>query len=1052
LSRQLGQARWTDLFIRKPVLAIALSAVIAILGGYGLSSLTVREYPKLVSTSISVNTAYPGASPQTIQSYITEPLSRVLGSVPGLNYLTSSSSQGQSSITLNMRLNTNPDAALAQTLTKIKQIEPQLPRDSFPPSVNASSGHRTALMYIAFYSPNDSMRTPQIVDYVVRNVQPRIQTVAGVAEAQIVPPSISGGNGNNQAVRIWLEPLKMAARHITATDVRNALAAQNIVAAIGKTKGPMISIPLTSNLELNQPEQFKKLVITTVANKPIYLEDVARVEMGAENYDSRFYFDGHLSVAIGIQTTPSANALDTAMGVSKQIESLRKQLPPGLAVGLPYNAATFIDSSIHEVVTTISITLAVVMLVIYLFLGSFRGLLIPGIAIPLSLAGAGFFMFLSGYSYNLITLLAFVLAIGLVVDDAIVVVENVHRHIDAGRSGFQAAVLSARELTMPVIVMSTTLVAVFLPVIFTGGLTGILFTEFALTIIFAVLVSMVVALTLSPVMSGHFLRHTPKQGLAYVLEQAYKRLNHTFDRSLHGFLEIPSAGLVFILATLIAVYFMFTSVRHELSPPQNSDVIFTVNNVQPDASPGYIRLYAKQVLDVLSHLPEKAHSFMVTGFSPAGAGSNGFFAGVTLKSGDAQERTAEQIKPKLQAALNKIAGVQGAAFTPPPLPGSAGLFPIDFVITSDGSFETLEQIAQQVLAEARQSGKFLFIQKNLKIDQPQYDIRINRKLAADLGINMRNIASNLQTMLSGAYVNRFTRNGYAYQVIPQVPMNHRATYKALEKIYLRSASGQMVPLSTLVDFKIRVIPQALPQFNRLNSVSLQGVQFPGVSEGDALAFLKTATEKASPTVTINYSGASRQFIEQGDTFMVSILLAIVLIYLLLAAQFNSFRDSLIILFTVPMAAVGALLLMTPGLASLNIYTQIALITLVGLITKQGILVVQFANDLQHDEGLGIREAVERAASIRLRPVLMTTLAMVLGVIPLIIATGSSAPPRNQLGIVIAGGLGIGAFFSLYIVPLMYLYLARDAASMRKTEDQQRQDLETLAAEKQTRGE
>ncbi len=1050
MSAKSKQARWTDLFIRKPVLAIALSAVIAILGGYGLSSLTVREYPKLVSTSISVNTAYPGASPQTIQSYITEPLSRVLGSVPGLNYLTSSSSQGQSSIILNMRLNTNPNAALAQTLTKIKQIEPQLPKDSFPPSVNASSGHRTALMYIAFYSPNDSMRTPQIVDYVVRNVQPRIQTVPGVAEAQIVPPSISGGNGNNQAVRIWLDPLKMAARKVTATDVRNALASQNIVAAIGKTKGPMISIPLTSNLELNKPAQFKKLVITTVANKPIYLEDVARVEMGAENYDSRFYFDGHLSVAIGIQTTPSANALDTALGVSKQIEALRKQLPPGLAVGLPYNAATFIDSSIHEVVATISITLAVVMLVIYLFLGSFRGLLIPGIAIPLSLAGAGFFMFLSGYSYNLITLLAFVMAIGLVVDDAIVVVENVHRHIDAGRSGFQAAILSARELTMPVIVMSTTLVAVFLPVIFTGGLTGILFTEFAMTIIFAVLVSMVVALTLSPVMSGHFLRHTPKQGLSHFLERTYNRLNQAFDRSLHGFLEFPSAGLVFIAATLIAVYFMFTSVRHELSPPQNSDVIFTVNNVQPDASPGYIKLYAKQVLDVLSHLPEKAHSFMVTGFSPAGAGSNGFFAGVTLKTGGTHERTAEQIKPKLQVALNKIAGVQGAAFTPPPLPGSAGLFPIDFVITSDGPFNTLEQIAQQVLTAARKSGKFLFIQKNLKIDQPQYDIRINRKIAADLGINMRDIASNLQTMLSGAYINRFTRKGYAYQVIPQVPMNYRATRKALKKIYLRSASGRMVPLSTLVSFKIRVIPQALPQFNRLNSVSLQGVQFPGVSEGEALSFLKTATNKASPTVHVDYSGASRQFIEQGDTFMISILLAIVLIYLLLAAQFNSFRDSLIILFTVPMSAAGALLLMTPGLASLNIYTQIALITLIGLITKQGILVVQFANDLQHDEGLGIREAVEKAASIRLRPVLMTTLAMVLGVIPLIIATGSSAPPRNQLGIVIAGGLGIGAFFSLYIVPLMYLYLARDAASMRKTEDQQRRDLEALATEKQTK--
>ncbi len=1046
MSRHLSNTRWTDLFIRRPVLAVTLAAVIAILGAFGLSQLTVREYPALTSTVIKVGTSYPGASPQTVQSYITQPLSRVLGSVPGLDYMTSSSSQGTSLITLYMKLNTSSDSALTNSLTMIRQVEALLPQGSFPPVVTSSAGRSTALIYIAFYSPNHAMSTSQIVDYVVRNAQPLLQTVPGVSQAQILPSGASGGNGNNQAVRVWLSPGKMTAHGVTAADVRGALVAQNVVAAIGKTEGKLITVPLSSNLGLTSVRQFANLVVKTIDGTPVYLKDVARVELGNESYTSQFYFNGKPAVAIGIRTTPSANALNTALGVSQKLDSLRKHLPPGLKVGLPYNAANFIHSSIVEVAITIGITLTVVVMVIFLFMGSLRALLVPALAIPLSLAGAGFFMYLMGYSYNLLTLLAFVLAIGLVVDDAIVMVENVHRHIEEGRSGFQAAVLSARELALPIVVMSTTLVAVFLPVAFSGGLTGILFSEFAFTIVFAVLISMVIALVLSPVLSGTLLRKTPAHGLNHFLNVTFKRFNHAFDRSLHSFLEFPSVGLIFVIATFIAVYFLFTGVRHQLAPPQNSGIIFTLGTAQPTAATGYINAYGKQVLNTLDSFPEKQRTFMVTGFSPTGVGSNSLMAGMQLKPFSERTKTATELKPQVQARLGKIAGLKAAAFTPPPLPGSTGMLPVDFVITSSASYNDLDRIANQLIGKARRSGKFLFLQQDLKIDQPQHELVVNRKLAANLGIDMRQIAANLQPMLSGAYVNRFTMNGYAYQVIPEAPLNFRNTTQALDKIHVRAASGTLVPLSALVSFNNRVIPESLPQFDRLNSVSIQGVPFPGVSQGAALDFLQQAVHEISPTATVNYGGSSRQFIQEGHTFMVSVVLALVLIYLLLSAQFNSFRDALIVMFTVPMSAAGALLFMTLGFASLNIYTQIALITLIGLITKQGILVVQFANDIQKNEPLSLREAVEKAASIRLRPILMTTLSMVFGVIPLILASGSGAPARNQLGIVIAAGLGLGALFSLYIAPLMYLYLAKNHAKIAAKDAVQQEELVRLDAD------
>ncbi len=1039
-----GRGRWTDLFVRRPVLAITIAFLVAILGLFSFFSLKTREYPNLTSTVISVSTSYPGASPQTVQSFITQPLGRVLGQTPDLDYVLSSSSQGYSKLTLYMRLNTDQANALASVQTEITQVQDQLPANSHPPVVNVSAGHQTSLMYLALYSPGNVMNPSQITDYVIRNVQPLLQTVNGVSQARLIPGG--GGNGNTLAMRVWLNPQAMTAYGVTPADVEQTLQTQNVITALGTTRNQFVAVPIGSNLSADSVATFKQLVVKTVSGTPVYLDQVARVELGAESYDSNAYFDGNPAVLIGIDTTPSANSLDVARGIQQQLVTVRKDLPPGLKLGVPFNTADFIHSAISEVITTIGITLGVVLLVIFLFLGSLRALAIPAVAIPLSILGAGIFMQAFGYSLNLLTFLAFVLAIGLVVDDAIVVVENVHRHVDEGESGFVAAVKSARELTLPIIVMSTTLVAVFLPVAFSGGLTSILFTEFAFTIVFSVLISMMLALTLSPVMSGWLLRPTPARGLTHFLETRYMMLRGLYERSLTSFLRYPVIGLIFTAAILASLFFLFTGVRSELSPPQNVGVVFALGTANPNVSPVLLTRESKQVLKVFDSFPEMRHTFMATGFNPGGAGTNGMFGGMNMRQ---DKHTASEMIAPVQQALSSVAGLQLSVSTPPPLPGSTSLLPIDFVIkAASGSYEQLDQVAEAVLSKALASGKFAFLQKDLKIDQPQYRLVVDRRLAGSLGITMDQIGAALQPLLSGGWVNHFTMQAYAYEVIPQAPDTFRGNLANLAQYHVRAADGSLIPLSTLVHFETRTIPESLPQFNRINSATLLGMPAPGVSQGEALAYLQQITEQIAPKgYDVDYAGDSRQFEKQGNTFLFAIVLALILIYLLMSAQFNSFRDSLIVMLTIPMSVAGALIFMSLGFATLNIYTEIALITLLGLITKQGILVVQFANQIQETEGLTKLEAVEKAASVRLRPILMTTLSMVFGVVPLIAASGAGAPSRHQLGLVIATGLGIGALFSLYIVPVMYLYLARDHSKHAAGEAEKLQALSRLSAER-----
>ncbi|HQU16259.1 MAG: multidrug efflux protein [Chromatiales bacterium 21-64-14] len=1016
---------FTDLFIRRPVLATALNLVILLLGLRAYLGMTVREYPKMTNTVISVTTSYPGASPSTVQGFITTILEKAIASAPDIDYMTSTSSQGVSAVQVYMKLNSDPNAALTQVIAKVNQVRNQLPPESESPVVNETEGDATALMYLAFYST--SMSSQQIADYLNRVIQPKIQSVAGVGQAQILPAG--SGNGNTFALRAWLNPEKMAALGITPSQVATALASNDFVSAVGRTKGKNVAITIRATTGLHSVAEFRHLVIADINGTQIHLGDVARVELGAEDYDQSVYFKGEPATFIGVTPTPTANALSVADGVHKVFGEIQKDFPPGLHAGIPYDGSVFIRASIHEVIATIAMTLGVVVLVIFLFLGSFRSLLIPAVAIPLSIVGTGLLMLALHFTLNLMTLLAIVLAIGLVVDDAIIVVENIHRHIEEGKSPLDAAIQSARELTLPIVVMSTTLVAVFAPIGFMGGLTGSLFSEFAFTLASSVLISMVVALTLSPVMGSRVLRHTPPQGLAHFLDQVFDRLRARYNRSLHGVLNYRPVVVVFSAVILVSIVFLFTSTRQELAPTEDQGILFVQGKGPPTATLHYLERYSKQILKIFGTFPEEHMTFLVNGIAPGGgAGNNSSFGGMLLKPWGDRSRSQMEIQPLLQAKLTHITGLQTVAFGRPAVPGSAGGLPIQFVVKASADYQQINQVSDHLIEAAMHSGLFMFLDKDLKYDSPELVLSINRNMAATLGITMSAIAQDLQPLLGGNYINRFSMAGQSYKVIPQVPDRFRANPELLKQYYIRTGSGTLVPLSTVASVHTVVQPDYLPQFQQLNSATVQGVMAPGITMGQALTYLKdTAAKLFPPGFEVDYASQSRQYTQQGGGALVSFALAIILVYLLLAAQFESFRDPLIVMTTVPMSICGALIFLSLGLATLNIYTEVGLITLIGLITKQGILIVQFARDLQRHEGLSKRDAVERASSVRLRPILMTTGAMVVGVMPLLLATGPGAVSRHDMGLVIATGLSIGALFSLYVVPTFYVYLARDHA-------------------------
>lgn len=1007
--------RFTDIFVQRPVLASVVSLLIFVIGLRAIFDLDVRQYPKTMNTVVTVTTPYPGASSEIIQGFITTPLQQAIAEADGIDFMLSRSVQGQSVIEVHMELDYDPNDAVSEIQAKVASQRSVLPEEAESPIIDSTTGDVTALMYMAFYS--DTMTPSQITDYLLRVVQPQLQAVPGVAKAQII--------GNQTfAMRIWLDPERMAALGVTAEDVQDVLRQNNYLAGIGRTKGPYVSVNLTTTTDISEVQHFRNLVVRTENGTLIRLSDIAEAELGPEDYDSMNLYKGRPAIFIGIDPTPGANPLTVAQSVHDIMPEIQAQMPEGLEAHIPYDASEFIQDSIDEVLTTLIEAMAIVLFVIFLSLGSWRAAIVPAVAVPLSLIGAAFLMLLMGFSINLLTLLAMVLAIGLVVDDAIIVVENIHRHIEDGMEKFQAALIGARELFLPIIAMTTTIAAVLAPIGFMGGLVGALFTEFAFALAGAVLISGVVALTLSPMLSSKVLknRHNPGR-FEGAVESFFTGLANGYQRLLHRTLNYIPVTITFGVIVLASIYFMFITSQEELAPVEDQSILFFQANAPRTATIDYTRAYTRQIVEGFETIPEYDESFYLLGMDGE---PNTLFGGFKMPSVTERERSQMDVMPDVQNLLNANPGFQIAVFPRPTLPGASRGLPFQFVILSDASYEELDAVASQMLGEAMQSGRFMFLQKSIEFDRPMTRVKIDRDRAGDLGITMESLGRSLSTLLGGGHVNWFNLEGRSYRVIPEVIREFRLHESMLDDYYVRAMNGDLVPLSGLISFERVVEPSQRTQFNQLNSVSLEGVPMPGVSMGDAVQLLEEKAAELFPRgFTYDYQGESRQYVQQGTAFIVTFFLSLLVIYLVLAAQFESWRDPAIILMSVPMTIAGAMAFITLGYATMNIYTWVGLITLIGVIAKNGILIVEFANQVQIKEGLARRPAVEKAAAIRLRPILMTSVALIVAMIPLLTATGPGAVSRFQIGLVIASGLSIGMLFTLFIVPAVYCLLARD---------------------------
>ncbi|KWV59525.1 acriflavine resistance protein B [Bradyrhizobium macuxiense] len=1006
---------FTDLFIRRPVLATVVNLMILALGLRAMGSLPVLQYPRTQNAVVTITTTYYGADPDVIAGFISTPLETAIAQANGIDYMSSQSANGTSTITIYLRLNYDVDKALTEINTKVSSVLNQLPSGTQQPVLTVQIGQTIDAMYLGFDS--DVLARNQITDYLTRVVQPKLQAVPGVQTAEIL-------GMQNFALRAWLDPQKLAAYGLTAADVSAALTQNNYISGLGTTKGQMIEVNLTASTGLHTEREFANLIVKQTGGAIVRLKDVANVSLGADDYETQVAFDGKPAVYIGIQVAPAANLLDVIAGVHKIFPAIHAALPNGLHGQIVYDSTDFVHAAIRDVARTLIEALLIVNLVVFLFLGSVRSVVIPMVAIPLSLVGAFTMMLAFGFSINLLTLLALVLAIGLVVDDAIIVVENVNRHLEQGKAPFAAAIEAAGELGRPIVAMTVVLIAVYVPIAFQGGLTGALFTEFAFTLVGTVTISAVVALTLSPMMSSRLLKPSSatqgwQQRLTASIDRGFEAIRVFYLRRLHNSLDFLPVTAVFALLVLSSIYFLYTSAKSELAPQEDQGVVIASSTLAPDATLQQKVLYAKQVYQIMKSYPETGHVFQIN--SPQRV-----VAGMVLTPWDERARTSNQLQPIAQQQLDKVVGARIAAFQLPPLPGSQGL-PVQFVIKTTDSFGKLNDAAQQFLKAAIGSGMFIFLDTDLKIDSPESVVEIDRDKASQLGLKMSDVGSAMAGMLGGGYVNYFSLDQRSYKVIPQVQRRFRLNTNQLLNYYVANVSGTPVPLSTIARITTKTVPETLNHFQQLNSATIQGVAAPGVAQADALEFLKNLAAKTLPPgYTVDYSGLSRQYIQESSGFVETFGFALVIIFLALAALFESFRDPCIILVSVPMSIAGALIFVSLGIggASLNIYTDVGLVTLMGLISKHAILIVEFANDLQRS-GISKREAIEQAAGIRLRPILMTTAAMVLGVVPLIVASGAGAVSRFNMGLVIASGLSIGTLFTLFVVPAVYLLIAAD---------------------------
>jgi len=1000
----------TDLFIRRPVLAICVNLVILIAGLQAIRSLSVRQYPRSDIAIVQVSTVYVGANADLVRGFITTPLERVIASADGIDYMESSSVQGLSTITVHLKLNYDTNAALTQIQAKVAQVRNDLPPEAEAPVIDLQTADQQfAAMYLGFSSAD--LDQNQITDYLTRVVQPKLSAINGVQRADIL-------GKRTFAMRVWLKPEKMAALGITPSAVHDALANNNYLSALGKTKGSMVSVNLVANTDLRTADEFRNLVVKQDKGTIVRLGEIADVVLGAETYDEDVRFNGESATFMGVWVLPTANSLDVIKQVREAIPGIRAQLPAGMKVGIPYDSTAYIEDAIKEVLRTLTETLLIVVVVIFLFLGSFRSVLIPIVAIPVSLIGAVFLMLVAGFTINLLTLLAIVLSVGLVVDDAIVMVENVERHLHGGKTPFKAAIDAARELVGPIIAMTITLAAVYAPVGIQGGLTGALFREFAFTLAGAVVISGIVALTLSPMMGSKLLRAgDTERGFAGWVNRRFENVRNVYAKILCSTLQYRPVvfGVWIIVALLMVPFYIFS--QRELAPAEDQGVVFGVIQASPNSTLDQTKLYTSQIYDVYRSFPESESIFQITD-------PNGGFGGMVTKPWSQRTKTAQQLLLQSTGPLSKIAGVRVIPLTPPPLPGG-GNFPVDFVIASSAEPQQLAQFANELVKKAFASGMFIYADSDLKFDQPQAEVVFDRDKLRSQGVDLSQAGKDLSTLLGGNYVNRFSIQGESYKVIPQVKRVERLTPQQLAQVYVKGSNDQLVPLSTFASLKQTTEPRSLNKFQQLNAVRIQGVIPPPVPLDQALSFLETEAKKILPQgFTIDYAGESRQLRVEGSKFLGTFLLSAILIYLVLAAQFESFRDPFIVLAgSVPLAISGALMFSFLGFTTLNIYSEVGLITLVGLVSKNGILIVEFANHLQ-ESGKDKLNAVIEAAETRLRPILMTTAATVVGHFPLVLAKGPGAGARNSIGIMLVSGMIIGTMFTLFVVPSIYMLVAK----------------------------
>jgi multidrug efflux pump len=1013
----------TDIFIKRPVLSTVVSLVITIVGLQALFTLNVRQYPRSDNASVTVSTVYVGASAELVRGFITTPLERAIAAADGIDYIASESRQGLSTITARLELNVDAINALSEISSKVDQVRGDLPPEAEVPTINVESADsQFASAYLSFTS--DILQQNQITDYLVRAVQPRLSAIAGVQRADIL-------GARTFAMRIWLKPDRMAAHNISPLEVRRALAANNFIAAVGQTKGSLVQVNLTANTDLTSVAEFRRLVVRQRGGALVRLEDIADVVLGSEDYDTEVRFSGQTAVFMGVWPLPNANSLDVIKAVRKEMAAIQAELPSGLDGRIAYDATAYIDNAIREVTYTLVLTLAIVALIIFLFLGSFRSAFIPMLAIPLSLIGGFFLMQVFGFSINLLTLLAIVLAVGLVVDDAIVMVENVERHLGMGKPPLEAALTGARELVGPIIATTVVLAAVYTPIGIQGGLTGSLFREFAFTLTGAVIISTVVALTLSPMMSSKLLAPgMSERGFAGKISRDFKRFTAFYGRLLNATLNArPAVYTVWILLGLATVP-LFVMSPKELAPTEDQGVVFGIVDAAANATLDQTSRNAAAANDVFMSMPETQFTFQVT--SPSSG-----FGGMVVAPWGERERSVFDILPEVQHGLNQIPGIRMFAVTPPPLPGG-GQFPVEFVLAATEEPENILRFAQQLQLKAIQSGMFAFPPSiDVKIDQPQAEIVLDRDKVADLGLNLQQVGGDLASLVGGNFVNRFNIAGRSYKVIPQIQRVDRLTAEQLNNVYVTGPAGELVPLGTIARVENRTVPRSINRFQQFNAVKLSGVPLRPLNE--ALAFLEEEAAKILPQgYLVDYTGESRQLRIEGNKFLPAFMLALVMIFLTLAAQYNSFRDPFVILAgSVPLAMFGALVFTflkmpdpsvpfwTAGwTTTLNIYSQVGLVTLVGVVSKNGILIVEFANKLQM-QGRSKLEAVREASLTRLRPILMTSSATIAGYFPLVLVTGAGAQARNSIGLVLVGGMAIGTLFTLFVIPSIYMLVARD---------------------------